>query len=320
MGKFNLSKGEEEQKTSKFNLSKSEDFLAEEQKSSKFNLGKSDAAPAEESKSDKFNLSKAEDGSVEASKSSKFNLGKSENASAESTDSGKSNFVADKVIPVEESKPAADKDAKSSQNDAGKSKADKAVPSVRGNEQTSNKKDANTPKVGTTSGSGTATTSTNTSDNGKKHTGLWILLAALVVVGVIVATVLYKNHKDDNNNNEVQTEQVEQVVNTPEEETVTEETTVSEEAETLEETATEDTPAQAVTPTQPAQSKPQATSITNASNNRGTLSGDLEQDAKAVIRGDFGNYPERKAAIEALGGNYREIQNKVNEIYNAKGL
>ena len=48
----------------------------------------------------------------------------------------------------------------------------------------------------------------------------------------------------------------------------------------------------------------------------GTLSGDIEQDAKAVIRGDFGNGEERKAA---LGDSYTKIQNRVNEIYKENG-
>ena len=44
----------------------------------------------------------------------------------------------------------------------------------------------------------------------------------------------------------------------------------------------------------------------------GTLTGDVEQDAKAVIRGEFGNGAERQAA---LGDSYTRIQNRVNEIY-----
>lgn len=64
-------------------------------------------------------------------------------------------------------------------------------------------------------------------------------------------------------------------------------------------------------------SKPQPTNNTPsiASHVSGTLTGDVEQDAKAVIRGEFGNGANRKAA---LGNRYQEIQDKVNEIYRNK--
>lgn len=64
-------------------------------------------------------------------------------------------------------------------------------------------------------------------------------------------------------------------------------------------------------------SKPQPTHNTTsiASHVSGTLTGDVEQDAKAVIRGEFGNGANRKAA---LGNRYQKIQDKVNEIYRNK--
>ena len=42
------------------------------------------------------------------------------------------------------------------------------------------------------------------------------------------------------------------------------------------------------------------------------LSGTIEENAKRVIRGDFGNGQERK---DKLGADYRQIQDKVNEMY-----
>ena len=36
--------------------------------------------------------------------------------------------------------------------------------------------------------------------------------------------------------------------------------------------------------------------------------------ANAVIRGEFGNYPERKTKLESMGYNYNEVQAKVNEL------
>ena len=46
------------------------------------------------------------------------------------------------------------------------------------------------------------------------------------------------------------------------------------------------------------------------------VSGDIEENARRVIRGDFGNGQERK---NKLGASYSEIQGKVNEMYR-KGL
>ena len=42
------------------------------------------------------------------------------------------------------------------------------------------------------------------------------------------------------------------------------------------------------------------------------ISGDVEENARRVIRGDFGNGQERK---DKLGSSYSEIQGKVNEMY-----
>lgn len=68
------------------------------------------------------------------------------------------------------------------------------------------------------------------------------------------------------------------------------------------------------TPKPGSHSKP-ANSTTPSHHTSGTLTGDVEQDAKAVIRGEFGNGDDRKAA---LGNRYREIQDRVNEIYREK--
>lgn len=38
----------------------------------------------------------------------------------------------------------------------------------------------------------------------------------------------------------------------------------------------------------------------------------IDEIARLVIRGDYGNYPERKERLEAEGYNYREVQNRVN--------
>lgn len=64
---------------------------------------------------------------------------------------------------------------------------------------------------------------------------------------------------------------------------------------------------------EPAQSKPAATQHTRSSSaTSASVSGDVEENARRVIRGDFGNGQERK---DKLGSSYSEIQGKVNEMY-----
>ncbi len=53
--------------------------------------------------------------------------------------------------------------------------------------------------------------------------------------------------------------------------------------------------------------------LTNSSEKSGNnVGGDVETNARRVIRGDFGNGQERK---DKLGSSYSEIQGKVNEMY-----
>lgn len=65
---------------------------------------------------------------------------------------------------------------------------------------------------------------------------------------------------------------------------------------------------------EPAQSKPAATQTTKpfSSSTSAPVSGDVEENARRVIRGDFGNGLERR---DKLGTSYSEIQGKVNEMY-----
>ena len=58
-------------------------------------------------------------------------------------------------------------------------------------------------------------------------------------------------------------------------------------------------------------SQTQTPATSPAEANASTL-GDIEENARRVIRGEFGNGKERKAK---LGNSYSEIQNKVNEMY-----
>jgi FtsZ-interacting cell division protein ZipA len=77
------------------------------------------------------------------------------------------------------------------------------------------------------------------------------------------------------------------------------------------EAATSETDEQPVTPvetTKQAGKESATTSKPTATLPQGTL----EEKARRVIRGDFGNGADRK---KALGSEYREIQSKVNEMY-----
>lgn len=61
----------------------------------------------------------------------------------------------------------------------------------------------------------------------------------------------------------------------------------------------------------------ESSQVTTSASQAATLSGSLEEKAKEVIRGDYGNGDVRK---QKLGDQYWEIQKKVNEIYRQKGL
>lgn len=65
--------------------------------------------------------------------------------------------------------------------------------------------------------------------------------------------------------------------------------------------------------TKPAESS----QVTTLASQAATLSITLEEKAKEVIRGDYGNGEVRK---QKLGNQYWDVQKKVNEIYHKKGL
>lgn len=68
----------------------------------------------------------------------------------------------------------------------------------------------------------------------------------------------------------------------------------------------------AAKPTQPSQPKQNNASTANAVSATAPIGSDVVENAKRVIRGDFGNGQERK---DKLGSAYTEIQSKVNEMY-----
>lgn len=55
--------------------------------------------------------------------------------------------------------------------------------------------------------------------------------------------------------------------------------------------------------------------VDNMYYNKNTSNGlNIEDVAMDVIRGKYGNYPERKTAVEKLGVNYEEVQRRVDQI------
>lgn len=171
--------------------------------------------------------------------------------------------------------------------------------------------------------------------NGKK----WGIAALIVVVLAIAAFFLLKNNKSEELTDVVGVESkevitpVESTTSEPEEVTTAsvdevapaEESTFAADevipAETeapAEETAPAANPEETV-PATPAKttlkSEPVKEVTTKASRPASVaLSGSLEDKARQVIRGDFGNGAERR---EKLGAQYYEIQSKVNEMYRA---
>jgi cytoskeletal protein RodZ len=129
----------------------------------------------------------------------------------------------------------------------------------------------------------------------KSNKLIWFVLIGLVG---IVAFLSIKNDSADNSiENVVKTEET-TTEETTAEETTTEETTAEE--TTAEETTTEETTAE------------ETTAEETTADETATVTGTIEEKAKQVISGAFGNGAERK---RNLGADYAEIQAKVNEMY-----
>ncbi len=335
-------------KDNKFNLAKGDDTLEEKPKESKFNLVKGDENPSESPKGSKFNLSKGEDTSEKTSKGGKFNLVKGGETTEETPKESKFNLskkeesVSDKpnnVAAAEKTaaeKAVAEKKA-SVASGTGKPVADgkKKGKTGEGQAKKSNVEVSNTDK-GTRGTTLSRSTEIDSNSNGGKS-WLWVLIA-LLVIAAILFFALRSCNKENNSGGSTQTEQVMDTL-TQSEMTEVEGTDIpTQAAETpvaensvIETPTTEEVPAQAATPaipaqkTQPArganataQSAQPSTTKSPVTHVFGQLTGDIEQDAKAVIRGEFGNGADRRAA---LGNRYNEIQSKVNEIiYNKRQI
>lgn len=172
------------------------------------------------------------------------------------------------------------------------------------------------------------------SGNGKK----WGIAALIVVVLAIVALFLLKNNKSEEltdvvgveskevitpeesttSEPEVVTAPVDEVVPAEESTVVADEVIPAETEAPAEEIAPAANPEETV-PATPAKTTPKSEPVKEETTKVSrpasvALSGSLEDKARQVIRGDFGNGAERR---EKLGAQYYEIQSKVNEMYRA---
>lgn len=175
----------------------------------------------------------------------------------------------------------------------------------------------------------------------EKKSNTWKVIGCLVAAAIIVGIFFFINNKEsEGGNDSTQTEVIAQntenqnkgndalVADNSNEEASAEskgvpakgsEAPVAENTdESLVNTASSANPAKAndnqvAEPAKTAQSKPAATQTTKPfSATSAPISGDVEENARRVIRGDFGNGQERR---DKLGSSYSEIQGKVNEMY-----
>lgn len=148
--------------------------------------------------------------------------------------------------------------------------------------------------------------------NGTKK---WWLVIILVVVALAVAlSFIFRDTDSNTENTPIEaTGKTEMPVPAQSEESVAEETIPGPDAPVAEEIEAEEIPAEKVhePATSVAEQKENTVRKTTAST-PAALSGSLEEQARRVIRGDYGNGAERR---ERLGDRYSEIQNRVNEIY-----
>lgn len=144
----------------------------------------------------------------------------------------------------------------------------------------------------------------------QKYKGWIIGIVALLIIVALCCIFCGKKEDSTEQNQTGQTTQVEETNTTAEIEEqkspVTQDVNESSETETLEaeptSTPTVETPNKDVA--QENVKSQNATLPTNISDN-------IEQEALNVIRGDYGNVPERR---ERLGSKYQEIQNRVNQL------
>lgn len=143
----------------------------------------------------------------------------------------------------------------------------------------------------------------------KKQTNTGKIVGGIAAVAAILAGVYFFGVKGDDNgvdNGRVLTEQIAQTGETVQPKD-------AQQADSDEDaTPGEDAAANNESETPACAEVNETLSSDGNSNSSTSVSDDVVEKAKRVIRGDFGNGQERK---DKLGASYAEIQNKVNEMY-----
>ena len=148
----------------------------------------------------------------------------------------------------------------------------------------------------------------------KSKLWLWLLLLAVVAVVVVLCVKFCGN---DDKATVTEPETVEEPATMPTEESPimgAEDVTI--ESETTTETVVAETPVEVETPAtpkiEPTPAEPATKSVPVQKPTQTLPQGNLDEKARQVIRGDFGNGAERK---QTLGNEYNAIQQRVNEMY-----
>lgn len=145
-----------------------------------------------------------------------------------------------------------------------------------------------------------------------RYKGVIICIIALLIIAIVLCCIFY--YKEHDTTEQQQAEQIVQVcdagVTSVETEAAeTQNTPESQETERIQvkETGTNSAHAPETTKQEAKQADDKNTHTTQPTN----ISDNIEQEAMNVIRGDYGNLPERR---ERLGSKYPEIQNRVNQL------
>jgi len=151
-------------------------------------------------------------------------------------------------------------------------------------------------------------------DNKKSGSKLWLWLLLLAVVAVVVILCVIFCGNDKTTLTEPESATVEQTEATQTDEVTPEVETPTVETEGVvvsQEPANKPAETPVAKPTEPA-AKPEAESKPAQKPTSTVPQGTLDEKAKQVIRGEYGNGADRK---HALGSEYDAIQQRVNEIY-----
>lgn len=141
----------------------------------------------------------------------------------------------------------------------------------------------------------------------KKNTTKWII-GSIIVICVIVAIIFGTKGCNSYNksNKSVEAVSTAEVVNSS-----SVDSTNIEETAVVNENVNQQSEVQTLQESEVNSQKPRETLESTIVQPNSGVSSEIESEAFKVIRGDYGNYPERK---NALGEKYESIQNHVNQL------